>query len=308
MTEKCVSTPCAHIWINVDERKPTYLQDVLVLDHGVGGEPQIAIGCLSKGEGRYLDSWTVNMKPWVREPVYHRVTHWMPLPEPALTGGDVQREARPVAATTPASEKSPPIDMLLFCPRCGEQHIDAPKGDWTNPPHATHTCQHCGLLWRPSNALTNGAAIIPAGEAKHVERIAATWPGQHKQPNDKNAHTDDVEWLRRFLNCTPFGPPPSEIQRAHNVIDDLLSARNTSRACTKERDERVQELQARLDQSATHADIYAACLFAVQGERLADPVPDSEGDIAYDKAVRDCEQAILALRERALADRTGTQK
>jgi hypothetical protein len=55
--------------------------------------------------------------------------------------------------------------------------------------------------------------------------------------------------------------------------------------------------------SATHADIYAACLFAVQGERLADPVPDSEGDIAYDKAVRDCEQAILALRERALADR-----
>src|SRR4051812_11300335 len=70
------------------------------------------------------------------------------------------------------------IDMLLFCPRCQKQHIDAadtkkkykngchdswggesggenPAG-WTTPPHATHTCRYCGLLWRPSNANTNG--------------------------------------------------------------------------------------------------------------------------------------------------------
>lgn len=52
----------------------------------------------------------------------------------------------------------------------------------------------------------------------------------------------DVEWLRKFLNCAVFSPPPSEIQRAQNVVTDILSALSTSRACTRERDERVQEL------------------------------------------------------------------
>jgi len=71
-----------------------------------------------------------------------------------------------------------PIDMLLFCPRCQMQHIDAPQPEqgWTNPPHATHTCQGCGLIWRPSNALTNGAATIEQLEPKHAERIAASHP------------------------------------------------------------------------------------------------------------------------------------
>lgn len=68
------------------------------------------------------------------------------------------------------------VPMLLFCPRCHRQHIDKPKGEWVNPPHATHTCQHCGLLWRPSNRNTVGVAKITAVEKKHVERIAAAFP------------------------------------------------------------------------------------------------------------------------------------
>jgi hypothetical protein len=75
-------------------------------------------------------------------------------------------------------ERKRPIDMLLFCPRCQKQHVDAPEPDkgWDNPPHATHTCKFCGLNWRPSNAITNGVAQIPAQEAKHSDRIMASFP------------------------------------------------------------------------------------------------------------------------------------
>ena len=78
--------------------------------------------------------------------------------------------------------ESAPIDMLLFCPRCGMQHVDAPNEaqGWTNPPHATHTCQGCGLLWRPSNVNTNGVLHIAVIEEKHRDRILASWPSSHR--------------------------------------------------------------------------------------------------------------------------------
>jgi len=84
-----------------------------------------------------------------------------------------------------------PIDMVLHCPACGQQHIDAPRlaGDadapphptegmsheeaqpfidaladyeasWTNPPHRSHLCHHCGHIWRPADVPTNGVAQI----------------------------------------------------------------------------------------------------------------------------------------------------
>ena len=73
------------------------------------------------------------------------------------------------------------VDMLLYCPNCGMQHIDrsdAPSdrewaaqsaGDreiqyWTNPPHRTHLCRPedgcCGHRWRPSDVHTNGVLRI----------------------------------------------------------------------------------------------------------------------------------------------------
>lgn len=55
-----------------------------------------------------------------------------------------------------------PIDILLFCPRCHFQHVDAPQPekDWNNPPHRSHECQFCGCIWRPSDAATNGVEKI----------------------------------------------------------------------------------------------------------------------------------------------------
>lgn len=69
-----------------------------------------------------------------------------------------------------------PIGMILHCPNCGVQHIDAPEpsmmagdaamcgGDWpdrwTNPPHRSHLCHECGHIWRPADVPTNGVAEI----------------------------------------------------------------------------------------------------------------------------------------------------
>lgn len=79
-----------------------------------------------------------------------------------------------------------PIDMVLYCPNCGEQHVDAPEPHckmgvecdesgccyaemngapdrcerWTNPPHRSHLCHSCGTIWRPADVPTNGVTEI----------------------------------------------------------------------------------------------------------------------------------------------------
>lgn len=74
------------------------------------------------------------------------------------------------------------IDMILHCPECGDQHIDAPETDaqytarlhesswwelggtqperWLNPPHKSHFCGHCRCIWRTADVETNGVAQI----------------------------------------------------------------------------------------------------------------------------------------------------
>lgn len=71
------------------------------------------------------------------------------------------------------------VDMLLFCPQCGEQHIDEAKPDvcetcghdhpscscaeykaWLNPPHKSHRCTFCNHVWRPADITTNGVSEI----------------------------------------------------------------------------------------------------------------------------------------------------
>lgn len=98
-----------------------------------------------------------------------------------------------------------PIDMILFCPECGEQHIDKPEssalaadaalfggdwpGRWTNPPHRSHLCHRCKCIWRPADVPTNGVAKIktrgsrdgpsshtyddPLGKRTYLEKYAA---------------------------------------------------------------------------------------------------------------------------------------
>lgn len=61
----------------------------------------------------------------------------------------------------------PPIPMELYCPHCCGQHIDAPEPErgWTNPPHKSHLCHHCGAIWRPADVPTVGVVAIRHGSA-----------------------------------------------------------------------------------------------------------------------------------------------
>lgn len=78
--------------------------------------------------------------------------------------------------------------MILPCPACGTQHIDvadlprpccfkaapapcaAHPALWTNPPHKSHKCAFCGLIWRPADVPTTGVASIK------TRGKADTWP------------------------------------------------------------------------------------------------------------------------------------
>jgi hypothetical protein len=125
----------------------------------------------------------------------------------------VQSGMRKCAYANPATPGREPVAMLLYCPRCQMQHVDAADTEeeytrklhesawwelggekparWTNPPHATHTCKGCGLNWRPSNAPTVGVAAIPVAElgseAKHIERMEATNPTLYVAPSSSAA-------------------------------------------------------------------------------------------------------------------------
>lgn len=66
----------------------------------------------------------------------------------ALERGSLSREIAPS-----------PVPMLLWCPKCGERHIDV--GEFATKVHHTHACQNCGLCWRPAVVPTCGVQFLP---------------------------------------------------------------------------------------------------------------------------------------------------
>lgn len=83
-----------------------------------------------------------------------------------------------VSTRTPDHASILVVDMVLHCPKCGEQHVDRAEpqvractghrtetgacacGYWPNPPHRSHLCAHCKHVWRPSDAHTNGVESV----------------------------------------------------------------------------------------------------------------------------------------------------
>ncbi len=55
-------------------------------------------------------------------------------------------------------DRAKPLPLLLWCPECGNRHIDV---EMATKPHATHSCQHCGLTWRPAIVPTLGVRFLP---------------------------------------------------------------------------------------------------------------------------------------------------
>lgn len=82
-----------------------------------------------------------------------------------------------------------PVPMILHCPKCGKRHVDEAKPDacetcgqdqsgcacpaftaWLNPPHKSHRCAFCNLVWRPADVPTSGVASIETRGERD------TWP------------------------------------------------------------------------------------------------------------------------------------
>lgn len=54
-----------------------------------------------------------------------------------------------------------PIPLIITCPAptCGARHID--EGEWAIRVHHTHSCQKCGMTWRPAVVPTVGVRFLP---------------------------------------------------------------------------------------------------------------------------------------------------
>ena len=82
---------------------------------------------------------------------------WVRLSSPEALSSRLKETRARVERLEEASK--PPIPMLLWCPECGERHID--RGDFATKPHHTHACQECGMTWRPAVVPTVGVLFLP---------------------------------------------------------------------------------------------------------------------------------------------------
>lgn len=171
---------------------------------------------------------------------------WRPLrdligkqPAPFVPEGMVMVTAKPTEPELKAgmarealAQPEQPIDMVLFCPKCGVQHIDGPEETmqryhaadfgkplviWDNPPHRSHLCQGCGHIWRPADVATNGVlAIKTKGNADSpVVRAAPDdewlkWASSAYQTLRRyNSSIPDevLDRMRAILAASPPAPP-----------------------------------------------------------------------------------------------------
>src|SRR5688572_27856952 len=91
---------------------------------------------------------------------------------------------------------SSPLPMVLHCPDCAKQHIDAPEPEagWTNPPHKSHTCHGCGTVWRPADVETVGVAAIETRGSRDTwnGKANASWrrDGAERAREEAQKHLD----------------------------------------------------------------------------------------------------------------------
>lgn len=111
-----------------------------------------------------------------------------------------------------------PIPMLLFCPECGKQHIDAPEphvegcvsfvapGDcdcnhWANLPHKSHKCHGCGCIWRPCDVPTIGVQRVSIGQ--HDTWSLSSVPASTPPPAPRSRKMNKLKAAGRFLISIP---------------------------------------------------------------------------------------------------------
>ena len=76
------------------------------------------------------------------------------------------------------------IPMLLWCPSCGERHVDT--GAFVDKPHHTHACQKCGMVWRPAVQCTVGVQFLPG--FKDSRCMCCDAPAMYPGPPSAEGH------------------------------------------------------------------------------------------------------------------------
>lgn len=110
-----------------------------------------------------------------------------------------------------------PIPMILHCPKCGLQHIDARENTdqplyadeptpWDNPPHKSHLCHGCGFIWRPCDLPTNGVATI-ATKGKNDSPTATSAPAEKGERAPSREPTEAMYNAARDWSAIAFGKP-----------------------------------------------------------------------------------------------------
>jgi len=133
-----------------------------------------------------------------------------------------------------------PIDMVLHCPKCGLQHIDAPDGlrvwggkdengmnhvseegpgAWDNPPHRSHMCHGCGHIWRPADVPTNGVQAVKT-KGKADSQIASPAPAQPGQEGEREVDlSDDLAELSMLNQLIDLGSKAAGFHATSNSDD-----------------------------------------------------------------------------------------
>lgn len=136
-----------------------------------------------------------------------------------------------IVAATPLREVAAvgPVDMLLFCPACGFQHVDAaePGTDWTNPPHRTHKCKQCKHLWRPADVQTNGVAFIKTALTTISDPILCSDCAQCRKL--MQTRKEEGKTLRQL--AAQVGPEAHEFKRQLSELADGLECGNPLGDC-----------------------------------------------------------------------------
>ncbi|GEM_PF-1790519 len=113
-----------------------------------------------------------------------------------------------------------PVPMVLYCPRCHVQHVDAPDErtpDWQNPPHRSHLCHGCGLIWRPADVPTIGVErtqTVGRGDTPFTPaRAGEQAPIGYANPHNLNDTSTDGVVLRKrgeFFTVPVYVAPPAQ--------------------------------------------------------------------------------------------------
>lgn len=166
----------------------------------------------------------------------------------------------PQSPTPQADSQPAPVDMVLHCPKCGVQHIDASEppvefepgaAQWNNPPHRSHLCHGCGHIWRPADVPTNGVAAVkttgkadspiaaraPADSVTAPAGGAVAGPGWQMVPVKPTPEMlragDQKTWVLPALDCWRAmlaAAPAPPAQAADSVLEDAALSSEQQRA------------------------------------------------------------------------------